>query len=140
MAYTVGRFWIEALRVDPAHHFLGLRINDWVSIIVFLGALLYFTRVRGPQTRLVAEEDGRLRPVPVDAPDEAASADAESVEAEAADEEAVDARAEGDETEADSGGTDPPGPPAEPEADAGEEADVGEHEDGTAEKHSTAEK
>jgi prolipoprotein diacylglyceryl transferase len=64
MAYTVGRFWIEALRVDPAHHFLGLRINDWVSIVVFLGALLYFVRVKGQQTRLVSEENGQLRAVP----------------------------------------------------------------------------
>jgi prolipoprotein diacylglyceryl transferase len=38
-AYTVGRFWIEALRIDDAHHILGLRLNDWTSIIVFLGAI-----------------------------------------------------------------------------------------------------
>ena len=37
-AYTVGRFWIEALRIDDAHHILGLRLNDWTSILVFLGA------------------------------------------------------------------------------------------------------
>ena len=61
MAYTVGRFWIEALRIDDAHHFLGLRLNDWVSILVFLGALAYFLRVRGPQQRLVAGPDGALR-------------------------------------------------------------------------------
>ena len=36
-AYTVGRFWIEYLRVDDAHHVLGLRLNDWTSIVVFLG-------------------------------------------------------------------------------------------------------
>ncbi|GAA3233693.1 prolipoprotein diacylglyceryl transferase [Actinocorallia longicatena] len=39
--YTVGRGWIEALRIDEAHHFLGLRLNDYTSIIVFLGAALY---------------------------------------------------------------------------------------------------
>ena len=27
-AYTVGRAWVEALRVDHANHFLGLRLND----------------------------------------------------------------------------------------------------------------
>src|SRR5258708_34346646 len=42
MAYTVGRFWIEALRVDPAHHFLGLRSTGCVSTILFPGALLCF--------------------------------------------------------------------------------------------------
>ena len=31
-AYTGGRgAWIEALRVDHANHFLGLRLNDWTS-------------------------------------------------------------------------------------------------------------
>ncbi len=40
-AYTVGRFWIEALRVDAAHHIFGLRLNDWVSILVFLGAVAF---------------------------------------------------------------------------------------------------
>jgi prolipoprotein diacylglyceryl transferase len=37
-AYTVGRFWIEYLRVDPAHTILGLRLNDWMSMVVFVGA------------------------------------------------------------------------------------------------------
>ena len=41
-AYTVGRSWIEALRVDPAHSFLGLRLNDWTSLLVFVGAVVYF--------------------------------------------------------------------------------------------------
>jgi prolipoprotein diacylglyceryl transferase len=40
-AYTVGRGWIEALRVDPAHSFLGLRLNDWTSLLLFLGAVGY---------------------------------------------------------------------------------------------------
>jgi prolipoprotein diacylglyceryl transferase len=40
-AYTAGRFWIEALRTDPAHHVLGMRLNDWTAILVFLGAVAY---------------------------------------------------------------------------------------------------
>ncbi|MDX3355523.1 prolipoprotein diacylglyceryl transferase [Streptomyces sp. ME01-24h] len=40
-AYTVGRFWIEYLRVDDAHHVLGLRLNDWTSILVFVAAVAY---------------------------------------------------------------------------------------------------
>jgi prolipoprotein diacylglyceryl transferase len=152
MAYTVGRFWIEALRVDTAHHFLGMRINDWVSIIVFLAALLYFVRVKGPQTRLVAEEDGRLRAVPVDAPDGAAAARTEPAEAERAepaDAASVDAKAGDEDAEGDSGGADPPARPeaagpeaAEPEAAGAEAAEpvagAGEHADDPA--HSTAEK
>ncbi|RCV49331.1 prolipoprotein diacylglyceryl transferase [Marinitenerispora sediminis] len=42
MGYCVGRFWIEYLRVDPAHTVLGLRLNNWTSILVFLAALAYF--------------------------------------------------------------------------------------------------
>jgi prolipoprotein diacylglyceryl transferase len=49
MAYTVGRFWIEAMRTDEAVHIFGMRLNDWVSILVFLGAALYFFMVKGPQ-------------------------------------------------------------------------------------------
>ncbi|MCW2640405.1 MAG: prolipoprotein diacylglyceryl transferase, partial [Dactylosporangium sp.] len=66
MAYTVGRFWIEAMRDDTAHHFLGMRLNNWTSIIVFLGALVYFLRVRGPQERLVATETGEFEVRPID--------------------------------------------------------------------------
>jgi prolipoprotein diacylglyceryl transferase len=40
-AYAAGRFWIEALRVDPATHVLGLRLNDWTSLVVFFGAVVY---------------------------------------------------------------------------------------------------
>lgn len=40
-AYTVGRAWIEALRIDAAHHIFGLRLNDWTALIVFLAAVAY---------------------------------------------------------------------------------------------------
>jgi len=40
-AYTAGRAWIEALRVDHANHFLGLRLNDWTSLVVFLAAIAF---------------------------------------------------------------------------------------------------
>lgn len=42
MGYTAGRGWIEALRTDHANHILGLRLNDWTSIIIFLIGLLWF--------------------------------------------------------------------------------------------------
>jgi len=47
-AYTAGRFWIEALRVDEAHRFFGLRLNDWTSIIVFTVAVMYLIVRRHP--------------------------------------------------------------------------------------------
>jgi len=40
-AYTAGRAWVEALRVDPVNHYFGLRLNDWVSIGVFVAAAAY---------------------------------------------------------------------------------------------------
>jgi prolipoprotein diacylglyceryl transferase len=40
-AYTVGRFWIEHMRVDYAHRILGMRLNDWTAIVVFVLAVAY---------------------------------------------------------------------------------------------------
>jgi prolipoprotein diacylglyceryl transferase len=39
--YCTGRLWIESLRIDEAHHILGLRLNVWTSIVVGIGALIY---------------------------------------------------------------------------------------------------
>ena len=46
MGYTLGRFWVEALRDDHANRILGMRVNSWMSILVFLGALAWFLRHR----------------------------------------------------------------------------------------------
>ncbi|CAM5731867.1 prolipoprotein diacylglyceryl transferase [Streptomyces fumanus] len=40
-AYCAGRFWIEYMRVDDAHHILGLRLNNWTALVVFLLAVTY---------------------------------------------------------------------------------------------------
>ncbi|MEU8107877.1 prolipoprotein diacylglyceryl transferase [Nonomuraea muscovyensis] len=54
--YTLGRFWIEGLRIDPvggvdhAVTFLGLRLNQWTSIVVFAGALVYLWATRNKDT------------------------------------------------------------------------------------------
>ena len=47
MGYTIGRAWIEALRTDHANHVLGLRLNDWTSLLVFAGGLAWFLRHGG---------------------------------------------------------------------------------------------
>jgi prolipoprotein diacylglyceryl transferase len=44
--YTLGRFWVESMRSDPAHHILGMRLNDWTSIILFVLAIGYFWLAR----------------------------------------------------------------------------------------------
>ncbi|MFG3298488.1 prolipoprotein diacylglyceryl transferase [Micromonospora chersina] len=53
MGYTAGRFWIELMRTDEANHILGVRLNVWTAALVFLGALVYFLRVRGPREYLI---------------------------------------------------------------------------------------
>ncbi|NJP32355.1 prolipoprotein diacylglyceryl transferase [Micromonospora thermarum] len=53
MGYTAGRFWIELMRTDEANTILGVRLNVWTAAVVFLGALVYFLRVRGPREYLV---------------------------------------------------------------------------------------
>ncbi|MFC4020237.1 prolipoprotein diacylglyceryl transferase [Micromonospora sp. GCM10011542] len=53
MGYTAGRFWIELMRTDEANTILGVRLNVWTAALVFLGALIYFVRVRGPREYLI---------------------------------------------------------------------------------------
>ncbi len=43
--YTLGRAWIEDLRIDDAHEFGPFRLNVWVAIGVFVLALAYFVIV-----------------------------------------------------------------------------------------------
>jgi prolipoprotein diacylglyceryl transferase len=78
--YTVGRFWIEALRIDSAHSFLGLRLNDYTAIIVFIGAVayLYLNRNKGDVPEIVEVREG----VEIYDPTEAQPAAAETPEAE----------------------------------------------------------
>ena len=40
--YTAMRFFIEGLRIDPAHAAGGLRLNQWVSIVVFAVSVTAF--------------------------------------------------------------------------------------------------
>ncbi len=47
IGYTLGRVWIEALRSDHANHILGLRLNVWTSVLVFVAALAWFLRHGG---------------------------------------------------------------------------------------------
>jgi prolipoprotein diacylglyceryl transferase len=39
--YTLGRSYIETLRVDPAREVFGLRLNVWTSVVLFAGAVIY---------------------------------------------------------------------------------------------------
>ncbi|MDY5153070.1 prolipoprotein diacylglyceryl transferase [Actinobaculum suis] len=46
MVYTAGRLWIETLRIDPANTILGLRLNVWTAIGVFLLGLFLLIYLR----------------------------------------------------------------------------------------------
>lgn len=77
LAYGVGRFWIEGMRIDPAEAFLGLRLNQWMSVVIVAGALVYLLVVRGKRDVLV-KADGKLVAVPYDSPEAIAPATAEA--------------------------------------------------------------
>jgi prolipoprotein diacylglyceryl transferase len=40
--YTFGRAFEELIRIDPAHEFLGLRLNFYVSVALFAAAIVTF--------------------------------------------------------------------------------------------------
>ena len=42
MGYTFARFFIEHIRIDFASKLGGLRVNEWVSSVVFVLALIAF--------------------------------------------------------------------------------------------------
>ncbi len=65
-AYTLGRGWIEYLRIDTANHIAGLRLNVWTSIIVFLlavGYLIWSAR-RHPGREDSVWREGEPEPAP----------------------------------------------------------------------------
>ncbi len=59
-SYCAGRGWIEYMRVDDAHHILGLRLNVWTAIVVFVLAVIYFvlSAKKRPGREAVVEPDG----------------------------------------------------------------------------------
>ena len=74
--YCFGRFFEELLRVDPAHEFGPLRLNAWVSIVVFVVSTAFFVwwqflrrepgerreeRPRAPRGPKMAIPKGRVR-------------------------------------------------------------------------------
>jgi prolipoprotein diacylglyceryl transferase len=112
MAYTLGRGWIETLRIDNVEyqHVLGLRLNVWTSIVLFILATIYFVVVgrRHPVRETEVYTEQRL------AADRALAAE-ES-------EDATGSASAGEESEAEPSTTDAePGPEPEPEPEPGPE-------------------
>ena len=55
--YSAFRIFEELLRVDPAHHILGERVNFWVASLLTLTGFawfLYTQRAEQPPTRIDA--------------------------------------------------------------------------------------
>lgn len=112
-AYCVGRGWIEYMRVDDAHHILGLRLNDWTALIVFLLAVAYMvlSAKKRPGREAVVEpgasggsaEDASDAPA-ADASDQSSAGASDAPAAGASDSPAAgeQARAEGEERTGDS--------------------------------------
>jgi prolipoprotein diacylglyceryl transferase len=44
--YSLGRIGEELLRVDPAHHIFGLRLNFFVAIALVLAGTIWFVRIQ----------------------------------------------------------------------------------------------
>src|SRR5207244_580949 len=65
LAQGFGRFGADLLRSDPAHHFAGLRLNAWVSIVVFACSTSFF--VWWQFIRRGGDEPERAQPRPVPA-------------------------------------------------------------------------
>ncbi|SMX67673.1 prolipoprotein diacylglyceryl transferase [Brevibacterium sp. Mu109] len=74
--YTLGRVWIEALRIDDAEHILGLRLNVWTSIVIFLlgAVLLVVSRMRHGGGTDTAYTRGAQDPPRTDGPTDPAEA------------------------------------------------------------------
>ncbi|MEV8019492.1 prolipoprotein diacylglyceryl transferase [Streptomyces sp. NPDC086554] len=92
-SYCAGRGWIEYMRVDDAHHVLGLRLNVWTAIAVFILAVVYF--VLSAKSRPGREEI--VEPVPA-GEETAEGGDAEPSKDKAEDADAEDADNDGAES------------------------------------------
>ncbi|MDP3712234.1 MAG: prolipoprotein diacylglyceryl transferase [Mycobacteriales bacterium] len=53
--YAIGRGWIEALRIDDAQEWFGLRLNDYVMAVVLVGAVAFLVARRGTRREQVVE-------------------------------------------------------------------------------------
>jgi prolipoprotein diacylglyceryl transferase len=75
LVYTLGRVWIEMLRIDEAELVLGLRLNVWTSIVVGLGALVAFVVVgrRHPGREETVLLEGRPEAADEEDPDTAST-------------------------------------------------------------------
>jgi prolipoprotein diacylglyceryl transferase len=41
LGYGIGRFWVEGLRIDHSKEAAGLRLNQWMALVIAVGAAAY---------------------------------------------------------------------------------------------------
>lgn len=41
IGYGVGRFWVEGLRIDPSKEGAGLRLNQWMAVVLVVGGVAW---------------------------------------------------------------------------------------------------
>ncbi|MFJ4875860.1 prolipoprotein diacylglyceryl transferase [Streptomyces sp. NPDC088745] len=117
--YCAGRGWIEYMRIDDAHHILGLRLNVWTAIVIFVLAVVYFVL----SSRLRPGREEIVEPERAGAAEDAGAADAaDAGEAEGG---TVPAAAEKDDVKAGSGATAAPVKTDLTKAEAGESGKKG---------------
>lgn len=62
VVYSVGRFFIESIRLDPSQYFFGFRTNQWSAIFgVIIGLVIFFVQSRrhpGAETSVYLEPKG----------------------------------------------------------------------------------
>jgi prolipoprotein diacylglyceryl transferase len=51
LAYSLGRFFIESIRIDEANLIFGIRLNLWVAGVLFIGSLGLFLRRNSANTQ-----------------------------------------------------------------------------------------
>lgn len=60
VGYGIGRLWVEGLRIDPSKEGGGLRLNQWMAIVLIVGGAVYlaerYRRTRRPVEHSVTDE------------------------------------------------------------------------------------
>jgi len=54
--YSLFRIFEELLRIDPAHHIIGLRLNFFIASLLFLAGLTAFLRIQRPAASMPSQE------------------------------------------------------------------------------------
>ncbi len=76
--YSIGRFWIEGLRIDPSEVLLGIRTNQWSALggLAIAVALIYWSRRKHPGVEVSVYLPGR-EPEAANDPDSQSTSDDE---------------------------------------------------------------